>query len=237
MSKIVEDTNSKVLFFGNYNPDNLLDISYKEGVGIYCKDELYVEEKELPFTSAHFIQDIMAALAVVTSLEDIKRKDIIESLRNYKPLARRFIRLKDSPVIIDDFAHNPSGIKLTIENGAKLGNNLFVVDAIRGSRGEDINREIAEALSEVLGDRDNYTLVLTCSVDVVNHLNTVLDSELKIFLDTLDKDNIQYTLIESLEEALINTINQASDDDVILLLGAQGMDPASDLLRKNNIIE
>ena len=71
----------------------------------------------------------------------------------------------------------------------------------------------------------------------MNHLNTVLDSELKIFLDTLDKDNIQYTLIESLEEALINTINQASDDDVILLLGAQGMDPASDLLRKNNIIE
>lgn len=237
MSKIVEDTNSKVLFFGNYNPDNLLDISYKEGVGIYCKDELYVEEKELPFTSAHFIQDIMAALTVVTSLEDIKREDVIGSLRNYKPLARRFIRLKDSPVIIDDFAHNPSGIKLTIENGAKLGNNLFVVDAIRGSRGEEINCEIAEALSEVLGDRDNYTLVLTCSVDVVNHLNTVLDSELKIFLDTLDKDNIQYTLIESLEEALINTINQASDDDVILLLGAQGMDPASDLLRKNNIIE
>ena len=164
------------------------------------------------------------------------RGRVIESLKNYKPLARRFIKLRENPIIIDDFAHNPSGINLTIENGSKLGNNLFIVNAIRGSRGDDINREIAEALVKSLKDRDNYTLLLTCSVDVVNHLNTVVDSEKNIFLEILEENNIHFMLFESLEESLLNVVNLASDDDVILLLGAQGMDPASRILKKHDII-
>ncbi|OED30710.1 Mur ligase family protein [Methanosphaera sp. WGK6] len=236
MSKIVENNeNVDVMFFGNYDSDNILPISYKEGKGIYSYNELYVKETDLPFTSIHFIQDIMAALAVCI-YKQLDQEKVIKSLRNYKPLARRFIKLKENPVIIDDFAHNPSGINLTIENGSKLGNNLFVVNAIRGSRGNDINKEIAEALVESLKDKLNYTLILTESVDVVNHLNTVLESEREIFLNILDENNIEYTLIESLEESLLKTVNLANEDDVILLLGAQGMDPAKELLIKNNII-
>ena len=113
---------------------------------------------------------------------------------------------------------------------------MFIVNAIRGSRGDDINREIAEALVKSLKDRDNYTLLLTCSVDVVNHLNTVVDSEKNIFLEILEENNIHFMLFESLEESLLNVVNLASDDDVILLLGAQGMDPASRILKKHDII-
>jgi UDP-N-acetylmuramyl tripeptide synthase len=142
----------------------------------------------------------------------------------------------ENPVVIDDFAHNPSGIKLTIENGAKLGKNLFVVDAIRGSRGDDINKQIACALVESLSKEENYVLFLTCSRDVVNELNTVLDSELDIFTRVLDENDIKYTLFDNLEESLLTVIDTADDDDVILLLGAQGMDPASRLLKKNDII-
>lgn len=236
MANIVSNqSNINVMFFGNYDENNILSVSYKEGVGIYSGNELYVEQKDLPFNSIHFIQDIMAALAVCI-YRNMDRSRVIESLKNYKPLARRFIKLRENPIIIDDFAHNPSGINLTIENGSKLGNNLFIVNSIRGSRGDDINREIAEALVKSLKDRDNYTLLLTCSVDVVNHLNTVVDSEKNIFLEILEENNIHFMLFESLEESLLNVVNLASDDDVILLLGAQGMDPASRILKKHDII-
>ena len=236
MSSVVEDNpNVKVMYFGDYDSSNVLDISYKENVGIFSKGELYIRYDDLPFTSYHFIQDIMAAIAVC-EYKYLNREDVITSLKNYKPLARRFIKLRENPIIIDDFAHNPSGINLTIENGAKLGQHLYVIDAIRGSRGEDINREIAEALVEVLNKRDNYSLILTTSTDVVNHLNTVTDSELDVFINVLKDNSISYELFDTLEESLISTFNNANDSDVILLLGAQGMDPARQLLEQNDII-
>ncbi|MBR0473320.1 MAG: Mur ligase family protein [Methanosphaera sp.] len=236
MNKAVENNpNIKVMYFGDYDPENILDISYKENVGIYAKETLYIKYEDLPFTSAHFIQDIMAAIAVC-EYKSLNKEEVIKSLKNYKPLARRFIKLRENPVIIDDFAHNPSGIQLTIENGSKLGDKLVVVNAIRGSRGEDINEEIAESLAKTLNQKEDYTLLLTCSKDVVNHLNTVLDSELQVFTATLDEHNINYEVIENLEDALNKSLQIASPDDVILLLGAQGMDPASTILSKNNQI-
>lgn len=236
MCKVVENNpNVKVMFFGDYDSNHLLDISYNDDVGIFSEDELYIKYEDLPFTSYHFIQDIMAAIAVC-EFKSLNKNDVVNSLKNYKPLARRFIKLRENPIIIDDFAHNPSGIHLTIENGAKLGEHLYVIDAIRGSRGEDINKEIAEALVEILNLQDNYSLILTTSADVVNHLNTVTDSELEIFTKVLNDNSISYELFDTLEESLISTFNQAKADDVILLLGAQGMDPARNLLEQHDII-
>ncbi|MBE6485354.1 MAG: Mur ligase family protein [Methanosphaera stadtmanae] len=234
-NKVENNPDVKVMFFGDYDRNNLLDISYKENVGIFSKDKLYVKYEDLPFTSYHFIQDIMAAIAVC-EYKSLNKDDVVNSLKKYKPLARRFIKLRENPVIIDDFAHNPSGIHLTIENGAKLGEHLYVIDAIRGSRGEDINIEIAEALVEILKVQDNYSLILTTSTDVVNHLNTVTDSELAVFIKVLNDNSISYELFDNLEESLISTVNKANESDVILLLGAQGMDPARSLLEQNDII-
>lgn len=237
MSHIIDDNPSKTLYyFGEYDSNVELDVYYKENIGIYVKDDLYIKYEDLPFTSKHFIQDIMAAIAVC-AYKNLDKEKVIDSLRNYKPLARRFIKLRDNPIIIDDFAHNPSGIKHTIENGSVLGEKLYAIFAIRGSRGEDINKQIAQALVEVLNNQDNYKLILTTSTDVVNHLNTVTSSEQEIFTQILKENNIAYALYDALEQSLVETFNQANDDDVILLLGAQGMDPASGILQKNNIIQ
>lgn len=236
MKSCITKDNVTVKFFGKYDETNLLDISYKENEGIYCKNKLYIKEEDLPFNSWHFIQDIMAAICVCEH-KKLNHEKVIKSLKNYVPLARRFIKLKENPVIIDDFAHNPSGVQLTIENGSKQGtNHLFIVNAIRGSRGEKLNGEISKALVESLKNRDDYTLILTCSKDVVDHLNTVTDTERKIFTDVLNENNIQFVVMDNLEDALLKTIDEAVPEDVILLLGAQGMDPASSILSKHNII-
>ena len=50
------------------------------------------------------------------------------------------------------------------------------------------------------------------------------------FFEVLDKNNIHYTHFYNLEDSLRYTLNKADNKDIILLIGAQGMDPANGLL-------
>ncbi|MBC7090240.1 MAG: Mur ligase family protein, partial [Methanobacteriaceae archaeon] len=78
----------------------------------------------------------------------------------------------------------------------------------------------------------DYNLIVTDSYDVVDDLNMVKDHEREAFLEVLQEHRIKYTHHRKLEEALIEALNRASEDDIILLIGAQGMDPASTILKK-----
>lgn len=215
----------KILFFG----DNA-DIKFDK-TGILYKDNILIEKDILPFKSRHFIQNIMAATSAAIAL-GIDLETIKNAVSSYKALKRRFTVIRSNPCIIDDFAHNPDGILATIKNAALVGNGtLFVVSAIRGSRGESINQANAEAIAEGLQNIP-YKLIITSSTDVVDHLNIVTDSEKKVFIDALEKEEIKYIFKEKLYDALENVLNLSHDDDTILLIGAQGMDPASELLDK-----
>ena len=88
--------------------------------------KLYIKYDDLPFTSYHFIQDIMAAIAVC-EYKELNKYDVISSLKNYKPLARRFIKLRENPVIIDDFAHNPSKIGSSLAALKEYSGRLIVM--------------------------------------------------------------------------------------------------------------
>ena len=104
-----------------------------------------------------------------------------------------------------------------------------MVCAIRGSRGVEINQLNVEALVEVL--REDTNLFLSSSNDVVNDLNYVTPDEKKVFFDVLDKNNVEYTHFENLMDCLSEVYALTDEKDVILLIGAQGMDPAESLLK------
>ena len=112
-----------------------------------------------------------------------------------------------------------------------LGENqkLYVVCAIRGSRGVEINQLNVEALVESMDD--NIELFLSSSNDVVNDLNFVEAEEREVFFNTLNENNVEYTHFDNLEDCLKEVYERASKEDIILLLGAQGMDPAESLLK------
>ena len=74
-------------------------------------------------------------------------------------------------------------------------------------------------------------LTLSSSVDLVDHLNFVEDFEKDIFFAKLDEKHIKYNHFEKLYDALGYIMETAGKDDVVLLIGAQGMDPASDVLK------
>ncbi|MDR2967875.1 MAG: UDP-N-acetylmuramyl peptide synthase [Methanobacteriaceae archaeon] len=196
---------------------------------------------ELPFKSNHFIQNIVAAVAACISL-NVPVEYIVKGIKSYKPLKRRFSRILNKPLIIDDFAHNPDGIKATVNAVCDLAgdnedNIVWIVCAIRGSRGEEINKLNAESLANVILkiknnslNKTNIKIILSSSNDVVDNANIVKDFEREIFENILNKNDISFTHYSNLEEALNNTYNLANKEDIILLIGAQGMDPAASLL-------
>jgi len=223
MSKIVPD-NVKTVFYGKD-----AEIQLKND-GIYQNEKLIIPKDELPFKSPHFIQNTLAAVATATALQ-IKPEIIKTAVSKYSPLNRRFSLLKKEPLIIDDFAHNPDGIKATIKSTVELNSGEFyIICAIRGSRGNSINQLNAEAVAESLKNV-KCNLIVTSSQDVVDDANWVKPPEKKVFIDVLQKEGINYTYYETLVDALKKALEPTHKNDTILLIGAQGMDPASNVLK------
>ena len=204
---------------------------YWNGEGIIYDGGMILSKDELPFTSAHFIQNILSAIGAAISL-GLDMDLIVDGVKSYEALNRRFAKLNDEPLILDDFAHNPDGIKATISETKKLladNQKLYVVCAIRGSRGVEINQLNVDALVESMDD--SIELILSSSKDVVNDLNFVEENEREVFFSTLNENGIEFAHYDNLKECLSDTYKKADRKDIILLIGAQGMDPAESLLR------
>jgi UDP-N-acetylmuramyl tripeptide synthase len=203
---------------------------YFDEDGIYYDDECVLATEDLPFTSSHFIQNILSAMGACISL-GIGMDKIVEGVKSYEALNRRFAKVCDEPLIYDDFAHNPDGIKATIAETRKLlpdNQKLHIVCAIRGSRGVEINQLNVDALVESIDE--TMDLTLSSSKDVVNELNVVEDDEKEVFFNTLSENNIDFIHFDNLANCLEEVLRKADKKDIILLIGAQGMDPAQTLL-------
>jgi UDP-N-acetylmuramoyl-L-alanyl-D-glutamate--2,6-diaminopimelate ligase len=232
MGKLVENQGSfKLLYYGSKVNESLFPDVSLQSEGIYLKDKPFLKTEELPFKSKHFIQNTMGAIGACLALNiDL---DVIKNVvSSYVPLKRRFTVLGKDPLIIDDFAHNPDGIIATIKSGSKMCEGvLYIVFAIRGSRGESINHLNAEAVVESLEGVDHH-IIVTSSKDVVDKANVVKSVEKNVVLKTLTENGLKYVFEEKLYLALEYSVRNAKENDTILLLGAQGMDPASEALEK-----
>lgn len=218
-------------FYTSMSELDKLNSVYYNGNEIVYQSDVFLKRQDLPFTGNHFIQNILSAIGACISL-GLDKENIIEGVKSYKALNRRFAKLNDQPLIYDDFAHNPDGIKATISETIKLlpeNQTLYVVCSIRGSRGVEINQLNVEAIVESMDD--NIELILSSSNDVVNDLNFVEPEEKKVFFDTLNENNVDFIHYDNLNECLSETYKKAGKNDIILLIGAQGMDPAESLLK------
>ncbi|MBI5458586.1 Mur ligase family protein [Methanobacterium sp.] len=215
---------SEVIFYGSGT-----DVEFRNE-GIVHEGKLLIPLEDLPFKSPHFIQNTLAAVSTALALK-INPEIIRSAVKSYQPLKRRFAVLGTEPLIIDDFAHNPEGIKATIKSAADSASGKFhLVCAIRGSRGNSLNKLNAQAVADSI-KKINYNLILTSSQDVVDDANWVKPSEKKVFIEVLQKEEINYTYYETLVDALKKALKSAHKNETILLIGAQGMDPASDVLK------
>ncbi|WP_296804288.1 Mur ligase family protein [uncultured Methanobrevibacter sp.] len=228
--ELVMKLDAKNPFYTSMSEMDKLNSVYFNGNEIIYRGDVLLKGQDLPFTGRHFIQNILSAIGACISL-GIDKENIIEGVKSYKALNRRFAKLNDQPLIYDDFAHNPDGIKATISETIKMlpeNQTLYVVCSIRGSRGVEINQLNVEAIVESMDD--NIELILSSSNDVVNDLNFVEPEEKKVFFDTLNENNVDFIHYDDLKECLSETYKKADKKDILLLIGAQGMDPAESLL-------
>ncbi|WP_458455742.1 Mur ligase family protein [Methanobrevibacter sp.] len=228
---LVMKLNAKNPFYtsmSELNEDNV--VFFNEDSIVYNGQKIFAID-DLPFKSSHFIQNILSAVGACISL-GIDMDDIVNGVKSYKALDRRFSKLNDEPLIYDDFAHNPDGIRSTILETLKFlppNQKMHVACAIRGSRGVEINKLNVEALVDAM--TDDIELSLSSSKDVVNDLNHVEDEEREVFFDILNMNGIEYVHYDNLRDCLTDVYKKADKKDIILLIGAQGMDPAESILR------
>ncbi|MDR2873464.1 MAG: UDP-N-acetylmuramyl peptide synthase [Methanobrevibacter sp.] len=237
VSSLNEFKNSDVKsFYFLYNDNHINNEKDKivsfDNKNIIYNDEIILSLDEIPFKSKHFIENILAAISVCINL-NIPLSNIIEGVMSYKPLKRRFSKLNENPLIIDDFAHNPEGIRATINAVSKINNGtLWIVSAIRGSRGIEINGLNSKSLVDsIYSCKDiKVNLIISNSSDFVDGVNIVKLNEERIFLKVLNDNKIDFTHFDKLHDALSYTYNNANIKDTILFIGAQGMDFAETVL-------
>jgi UDP-N-acetylmuramyl tripeptide synthase len=79
-------------------------------------------------------------------------------------------------------------------------------------------------------------LWVTSSRDVTGPADHVTDQEQSVFSETLLANSVPFTFRETLRGALSEAVARAEAGDLVLLLGAQGMDPARDILGDMNTV-
>ena len=109
----------KVIYYG-FNKDNdvYADNIVMDGEGskfdIYMNNELY-GHFDLPLFGKHMILNALASI-IICKEQGITKEMMIERLHTFKNAKRRFaIEEVNNTVIIDDYAHHPTEIKVTLE--------------------------------------------------------------------------------------------------------------------------
>jgi UDP-N-acetylmuramoyl-L-alanyl-D-glutamate--2,6-diaminopimelate ligase len=162
---------------------------------------------------------------------------ITEAVAEQEPIRRRMEIVRgESPVVLDDTVGNPRTLRAVFESiGAIPHSRLRIVVGIRGSRGADINRRLGKALAELVTERRReipVRLTATASEDSAGERDRVHEGEREAMLAPLRLAEVPFDYEPTLAAAVRRTVEGTGPGDLILLLGAQGMDRAADLARR-----
>jgi UDP-N-acetylmuramoyl-L-alanyl-D-glutamate--2,6-diaminopimelate ligase len=157
------------------------------------------------------------------------------AIRELKPPRRRMeIVHDDGFLVIDDTVGHPDSVSAVFEVAEHLSaKRVHAVVAIRGARGTRINRQLALALATWTERIPPDTLIVTPATDSADERNRVTPRERETFVETLRSAGIAFEETETLREATARAAGRLRDGDLLLLLGAQGMDRGAEFLRES----
>jgi UDP-N-acetylmuramoyl-L-alanyl-D-glutamate--2,6-diaminopimelate ligase len=175
-----------------------------------------------------------AALAAVAAmLAGVPPADVAAGMARMPPIRRRMeIVHPADPLVIDDTAGNARSVDMVRETVATLSRRAVrIAYVVRGRRGPTVNEHNAAALADlaVAFDAD---LVVSASDDAADERNRVADAERDAVLDTLRARGVPFAYEERLADAVRHALDGAGPGDVVLLLGAQGMDAGAAMARR-----
>jgi UDP-N-acetylmuramoyl-L-alanyl-D-glutamate--2,6-diaminopimelate ligase len=148
------------------------------------------------------------------------------------PLRRRMETYQiDGRLVLDDTAAHPDSLRATFDVAASLPHRqLAVVYAVRGRRGVETNRQNALAIADLCSVHGAEPLFVTSSVDATGPADVVMPPEIDATRQALVSRGRRFVWHEALADALIEALERTSPSDLILLVGAQGMNEAKSLL-------
>lgn len=203
--------------------------------GLTAINNLEVEPMEIPISmklmGRHNVYNSLAAISGSLCL-GVQPHIIAKSLSEFEGVERRLNILYDKDyLIIDDFCHNPSGYETVFETIQSLNfNRLIIINSIRGNRGVEINRGNAKVIGSWCSTIKKVKLILSLSKDVTKTEDMVKDVEVLAYKAVLDKFEIEYSIFNTLENSIIEALRIVEKNDLILMLGAQGMNKGKKIL-------
>jgi UDP-N-acetylmuramoyl-L-alanyl-D-glutamate--2,6-diaminopimelate ligase len=174
-----------------------------------------------------------AALALTYALTaginlDVAR-DVLKSLR---PLRRRMEHHEIAGrSILDDTAAHADSLRATFEVASQLPHeSLAVVYALRGSRGAEVNRQNARTLADLAAIHGADTLIVTASADASHEKDRAVPAEIDATRLEFASRGVPFIWHDTLHAALRDVVDRTRPGDLVLLIGAQGMDMGRTML-------
>ncbi len=179
--------NKKVYYYGIEDGNDVVakNINYKDdgtSFDVYIENKLY-GHFDIALYGKHMLLNSLAVITICY-LENISIEDISKYLMTFKGASRRFKEtvIKDN-IIIDDYAHHPTEIKVTIESARQKYPDKKIVAVFKPhtfSRVKEFYQEFADSLN--LAD-DAYVMDINYDRElpgeypditpytIINHLN------------------------------------------------------------------
>ncbi len=185
-----------------------------------------------PLLGRGHLRNVALALtyAIGIGLPATTAREVVASLT---PLKRRMERYDlRGRTILDDTAGHPDSLTAAFEVAAMLPHRaMAVVCAIRGRRGPDINRRNAVALADLCSLHGVETLIVTSSADRVGPSDMATVEEVDVTRQALVARGRRFVWHDALRDALRDARARTKAGDLILLVGAQGMNDAAAILK------
>lgn len=156
-------------------------------------------------------------------------KDVLAGL---EPLRRRMERSDIAGrIVLDDTAGHPESFDATFEVADLIpADRVIVAYALRGSRGADINRRNAVSLADHAQTTGAARVVVTEAADTARALDAVQPDEADAAREAFRGRGIEPAWHETMNTAMEDVARHSRPGDLIVLIGAQGMDAGRDEL-------
>jgi UDP-N-acetylmuramoyl-L-alanyl-D-glutamate--2,6-diaminopimelate ligase len=150
------------------------------------------------------------------------------------PLRRRMERYEaGGRIVLDDTAAHPNSFRATFEVASLIPHDhLAVVYALRGRRGTEINRQNAAALADLSFLYGADSLIVTSAADQAGPADEALPIEIDATRQALVGKGRKFVWHDYLEDALTEAFQRTRAGDLIVLVGARGMNEGKALLQR-----
>lgn len=169
------------------------------------------------------------ALALAYALASgVALPDADAILRTLSPLRRRMeTYAAGGRLVLDDTAAHPDSFRATFEVAALVAGardcRVVVAYAVRGNRGAAINQVNARALADLAAVHRVDTLIVTGASDAVGPVDRASALEIDAAREALAERGRRFVWRDTLRDAMHDAGDATRAGDLIVLVGAQGM--------------